>query len=503
MESRAEAVARGFFAAGVVPGETVGIILPNRIEMLDCFFSLAKLGAIQVPLNVYLKGEFLRHQLLDSSVSTLVVDQAGLETVRPLLGELPSLQRLVVLDESHPKVDEPVVCLRYDDVVKSGVSRPELQSIPSDVVSVLYTSGTTGMPKGCICTHGYYIQTGIGYQKFFEPNSDDILLTVLPLYHMGGQGNALMFTLLSGVSVVFEPEFSASQFINRARDEKATLLFGPGMIATAVLATASSDGDRNHAIRSAALGPLSPPLQLAFEDRFGVAMNSELFGQTECTPVTLNSGSNPRRRDSLGRAAPWIEIRIVDDHDVEVASGVAGELVVRSLIPDGMFSGYWNNPDATVSAQRNLWHHTGDLGRVDGDGYLHFVDRKKDAIRRRGENVSSLELETAIRQIDGVADVAVHGVPSSMTEEEIKVCLVLTDASSITPKILFDRFAVDLPYFAVPRYVEVLPSLPRNSMGRVTKHELRERGLTLDTWDFQEMGLSVDRQDRRASQGAK
>ena len=190
-------------------------------------------------------------------------------------------------------------------------------------------------------------------------------------------------------------------------------------------------------------------------------------------------------------------MRIVDDDDLEVPRGETGEIVLRPLEPDSMFAGYWGRPEETLHTFLNLWHHTGDYGRMDDDGFVSFVDRKKDALRRRGENVSSMELEQAIARHPKVAEVAVHAVPAAATEDDIKACVVLVPGETATPEELFAHFEAHLPYFAVPRYVELVPALPKNAVGRVLKHELRAAGVTPATWDLEALGLTVGRDARR------
>jgi crotonobetaine/carnitine-CoA ligase len=206
----------------------------------------------------------------------------------------------------------------------------------------------------------------------------------------------------------------------------------------------------------------------------------------------------PRKRGTLGRPSPHLEVKLVDDEDVEVPPGTVGEIVLRPRDPNATYSGYWNKPEATVAAWSNLWHHTGDSARADADGFYTFVDRKKDCLRRRGENVSSFELEAAIATHPDITAVAVCGVPSPLGEDDIKACIVWTPPSPPTPDELFTFFKDSLPYFAIPRFVELRASLPVTAAtGRVTKHVLRAEGITPSTWDLEELGFSVARADRR------
>ena len=238
-------------------------------------------------------------------------------------------------------------------------------------------------------------------------------------------------------------------------------------------------------------------MHTAFAHRFGVPTSSELFGQTECVPVTYSPLSGPRSIASCGRAAADLEVELLDDDDRPVPTGRVGEICVRPHEPLAMFSGYWNNAEATLATSRTLWHHTGDYGRADLDGFIFFVDRKKDAVRRRGENVSTMELEAAIATHPAIAEVAAHAVPSDATDDDIKVCLVLADGETIGPAELFDFFKDRLPYFAIPRYVEIVDELPKNAVARVMKHVLRQRPMTDAVWDLQALGFTVARSERR------
>lgn len=490
VRDRAQRLAAGLFELGVRPGDRVASILPNRPEALELFFACAELGAIHVPLNVYLRGEFLRYQLVDAEPAVLVADDVALPMVSELLAD-PSLSscRMVAVDDTGSSV------VMFTELYAEPVQRwPDPK--PESLMSVLYTSGTTGMPKGCMINHAYCVHWPMAHLRFewFKPT--DTSLCPLPLYH-GFALSALMDAVVAGCRVSFDPVFSASAFVDRAREIGATQVFGVGAIAAAVLATPPRPDDTNHSIERAVFVPMSPQAQREFEDRFGVQVICEGYGQTEVLPATMGGYRANRDKPSAGRRLPWLDVQVVDDDDQVLPVGAVGEIVVRPLQPNTIFAGYWRKPAETIKAWRNLWHHTGDLGYFDEDGMLHFVDRKKDAIRRRGENVSSVELEQAIARHPAIAQVAVHATPSELSEDDIKACIVLKPGASVTPEELFEYFCAHVPYYAVPRYIEFLDELPVNAVGRVLKHKLRESWDSPGTIDLTARGLRIDRSARR------
>jgi crotonobetaine/carnitine-CoA ligase len=247
------------------------------------------------------------------------------------------------------------------------------------------------------------------------------------------------------------------------------------------------------------MAPMTPEKQAAFQERFGIDVFVETFGQTECVPALAGKRATARNRASCGRAAYDLEVAVLDDDGHPVPDGTVGEICLRPSDRFAMFDGYWNNPQATLTAFTGLWYHTGDNGVKLPDGTFAFADRKKDSLRRRGENVSSIELEAAILAHPKVAECAVHAVPSELAEDDIKACVVLMPDTSVEPEELFDFFRGNLPYFAIPRYVELVPALPRNAVGRVMKHKLREVAFTDATWDFEKLGFAVARGERRGA----
>ncbi len=511
MCASAEELASGLSAIGVRPGDRVACLLPNRIEAVELFFGCARLGAVQVPLNTYLKGEFLCYQVDDCAAETIVVDSAGLAVLMPLLPRLPQLRRIITVDDRIELPEGSVSTISYSDLPcrRAGTTTAPKPG-PDDLAAIFYTSGTTGMPKGCMMRHGYLVHSGEVFAGALTGglHDDDICFCVMPLFHLTGLASAILAPLTKCLSAVVEPTFSASGFFDRIIETRATFTMGIGAMAHALLATAPTPADRAHELRLASFAPLSAPMRQAFADRFGVQVGTLGYGQTECFPVTVDvappagddtAASHPPR-PTPGRPVPWLDVRILDDRDVEVARGDVGEIVVRPATPNTMFSGYWNKPDATIRAFRDLWHHTGDLGRMDGAGLITFVDRKKDAIRRRGENISSVEVELAIAQHPAVGDVAVHAVPSPLGEDDVKAWIVPAAGEDPTPEALFAHFADALPYFAIPRYVQITDALPRNHSGKVLKSDLKEQPPlpTGSGWDFEALGYRIDREHRRS-----
>jgi len=495
VDRRSDAVAAGLADVGVGPGDRVAVISSNRTEMLELFFALPKLGAVNVPLNVFLKGDFLRYQLDDSETSTLVADAPGLASAEGVLDDLPALKRIVVLDDTGVP-SRGIETLPYARVRASSATVPSLALDRSSLMAIMYTSGTTGMPKGCMLPHGWYLTTPRSSKEMMGYGDGDILSTALPMFHAWAQG-MVMGALYNGISAVVDPVFSPGTVVDRWRETGATVYAGVGMMGMAMLAVPESQSDRDHRLRCTLMLPFAPGDQRRFEDRFGVTMLSQMYGQTECGAICYAGLDVERKPGTIGYPAPLYDLRLVDDQDADVPDDEPGEIVVRPREPFAMYLGYWRKPDATAEAWRNLWHHTGDLARRDADGTITFVDRKKDALRRRGENVSSVQLEVAIAAHPKIAEVAVLGLPSPLTEDDIKACVVLAPGQTVTPDELFAFFQETLPYFAVPRYVEVVDQLPRNATMRVMKHLLRARGVTPETWDLDSMGFRVEKSRRR------
>jgi crotonobetaine/carnitine-CoA ligase len=486
-----DAVAGGLAGHGVRRGDRVAIVLPNHEDYVLAVFALAKLGAVQVPVNVFLKGGFLRHQLVDAGVSVVIGDAAGLAEVRRIADQLPALRLLVGVG---PDAEADV---GFAELRDSGRTFEAVPIAPRDPLAIMYTSGTTGASKGCLLSHGYFMFLPRGWFTNGWYRAGEHICTAAPLFHIAGQGMQLMCALLAGLRVTFLPAFSASGFIDACRAAGATAAFGVGPMGMAVLATPERPDDTDHDLRISIFPPMPHEARDRWRVRFGTPVVSDAYGQTECNPIAQSpvdrQGPTPR---SLGRPAPWLDVRLVDDQENEVPRGEPGEVVIRPREPMVMFDGYWNNPAATVAASRDLWHHTGDTARLDEHGYLVFFDRKSDSVRRRGENISCAEVEAAILDHPDVAAVAAHAVPALLGDDDLKVWIVPADGVALEPATLHAWLVDSLPYYAVPRYVERLDGLPVNALGRVQKFRLRERD-NAGAWDFEALGLTVPVERRR------
>jgi crotonobetaine/carnitine-CoA ligase len=492
LRERSRLLAGGLRRLGLTAGDRIGVLADSSLAVVEVFFACARLGLVQVPLNSYLRGEFLRYQLEHSGCMAAIVDDAGRQAIRALEPAV-SLDRLILIG---PSTDDDIA---LEDLAAGEPVHADEEITSSTLAGIIYTSGTTGMPKGCMVPHGMFVRPQATHLAAGFVRPGDRLLTPSPMFHMGFLGGMLATTLLAGASLHAVRRFRASTFMQTVRESRATVIYTVGSVGSLLLAQPPTPDDRETGLRVALLPPMSPDQQVRFEERFGVPVVAENYGQTEAIVVSLADVNAPRQRGSAGRPVAYLDVAVVDERDVPVPTGEVGEIVVRPREPDAMYMGYWRDPGATLQTWRNLWHHTGDLGRQAGDGTLWLVDRKKDAIRRRGENVSSIELEAVIARHDAVEQVAVHAMASELGEDEIKACIVPRPDHALDVAELFAFFKQSLPYFAVPRYVEIMDALPVNAVGRVRKDALRERGMTATTWDFVARGMTVAHEERRGA----
>lgn len=491
----AGSMAGALAALGVRPGDRVATLLDNSLDAVLVWLGANLLGAIEVPVNTAFRGEFLRHQLADAGAAVVVTEAALVGRVSEVAAGLVDLRHLVLRgDEGEPPVVPGASVHRLADLAGAGPPSVSAAVSPSDLAMLVYTSGTTGPSKGCMLSHRYVVEAGRRLAHVLGMGADSVLYTPNPLFHVNAKFIAVIGTLITGGRAAIDTRFSVSRFWGEVNRTEATIasLIG-AMIPLVAQAPESAEERANRTLRFVFGAPFTPALIDTYRDRFGIRCLYSVYGLTEAAPLTSLPPDEEGPPGSAGRADPAFEVRVVDDDDREIPAGEVGEVVARPRQPGAMFDGYWGRPTDTVAATRNLWFHTGDLGRIDDDGYFFFVDRKKDYLRCRGENISSFELERAFMAHPAVAEVAVHAVPSALGEDDLKVTAVLRAGVGLTEDELV-RWCLDkVPYFAVPRYVEFRPELPKNPVQRVLKYQLRAEGVTPSTWDRQGSDIVVAR----------
>lgn len=478
MVDRAERAAGALAELGLGPGDRVATVLPNSLELLDVWMGAAVGGNVLVPVNTGLKGEGLRY-ILEHSESKVVVTDGPLQET---------------LDEAVPAGSGPSVRLTRGvagpdgrtvaDVLAGGDPSRITPGDPDGLATILYTSGTTGLPKGVMNGHRPYLTAGVEFtQKFLRVGQDDVLYTTLPLFHVNAQMLSVMGSIVSGRPLILSPKFSASRFFDEIREHEATVFNYIGAMLTMLYKQPAKETDATNPVRVAVGGAAPKELWRDFETRFGLEI-LEIYGLTETACFCLGSPPDAIKPGKLGKAVSWAEVEVQDEHGTPAPDGEAGEIVVRPKQEDTLFRGYLKNEEATARAMRDGWFLTGDRGRRDEDGYLVFLDRMKDVIRRRGENISSYEVERAANLHDDVAESAAVGVPSDLGEEEVMIVVVPREGVQIDPAAIRAHCAEQLAAFMVPRYVLFRESLPKTATQRVQKFELRKEGFD-GAWDHE------------------
>ncbi len=466
-------VAGGLAAAGVGVGDRVAALLFNTPEFPLFWFGTAKRGATLVPLNTALKGEILRYELADSAPAGLVLDRRLWPAYGPLRTEL-GLPREWLTGPADPESDPPSGLADFGELVDASPLDPAPSLHPSDPASIMYTSGTTGPPKGAIIPHEKLLATPREIGRRSRLAEDSILFTALPLFHCNAQEMTALTALLYDRTAAFDERFHASKFWEVAAGFGATHVSLLIAMINVLYKQPERPTDRSHTVRTALTAGTTRAIWTEFEARFGLTI-VELYGMTECGCTTLMNPPDRIRVGSVGTPLGFVEADVVDEDDRPVPPGVRGELVVRPRVPFTMFLGYLNQPAKTVEAWRNLWFHTGDFVTRDEDGYYYFVDRKKDVIRRRGENLAPYDVETVINRHPAVFESVVVGVPSPLGEEDVKAFVQLRPTAHVEARELFEFCAANLPFFMVPQYIEFIAEIPKTANQKAQRFALRGR----------------------------
>ncbi|HUB45534.1 MAG TPA: ATP-dependent acyl-CoA ligase [Acetobacteraceae bacterium] len=472
----AERFGGALHAAGIRRGDSVAVICGNRAELLQVYVGCGWIGAVTVPINTASRGMQLAHILANSQAKLLVVQAEHAGALDTLDSVPPTLRTIWLIGDAEIPTGWP----RPQPFPPPATPVTEADVGPGDTVAILYTSGTTGVSKGVCCPHAQYFWWGVNTARLLGVHRDDVLLTTLPMFHTNAL-NTFYQALLTGAALVAEHRFSASGFAPSLCRHNATVTYLLGAMVPILLSRPPSADDRAHRVRIALAPGVPARFHPDFHQRFGIAL-LEGYGSTE-TNFALGCPLERQRPGTMGPVFDGFEARVVDDADNPLPDGAPGELVLRAREPFAFATGYFGMAEKTVEAWRNLWFHTGDRVVREADGSYRFMDRMKDAIRRRGENISAYEVEQVLLSHPDVAEAAVFPVVSELAEDEVMAAVVPRNAAALTAPILAAYCVGRMPGFAVPRYIEFVTALPMTENGKVQKFRLRERGVTPATWD--------------------
>lgn len=494
-EHQANCMAAGLAALGVEKGDRVAFYLESGIETVLVALATNKLGAIWVPINTDYKGSWLSETIERSHCKVLITETSLQERVKEVAGALKG-EKLVVVGQSGDVTLDGAITM--DALCDHSPIVPNYDGMNyGDTCAVLWTSGTTGKSKGVLQSHNSWLRPiAEATSIYYDSQPGDIIYNVLPLFNSGAWITAIFRALYEGISVVLEKRFSVSTFWDRIRQFGATQTFTLGAMHMFLWNAPARPDDKDNPLRVAQMVPMPEALAKPFAERFGVKLLPMGYGQSEvmviCTPAH-HIGKVPF--SSLGLPLDDMEIALLDDDNNPVAEGEVGEMCIKTLKPHIIFNGYFDDPKATAEAFSGDWYHTGDLGKLDPSGAFWFVDRKRDALRYAGRNISTMEVEMVVRKHPDVKDVAAFGIPSKEVqgESELKINVVLKPGVSLTYEALAEFINNNAPYYFVPQYMEFVETLPYTPTNKVQKFKLREIGLTPGTWSLKQSDYKVKR----------
>ena len=504
VNARSNRVANGLIARGVQPGESVSVMLPNCEEFLPVWYGILKAGAVMSSINTAYKGDFLSWTINLVEAKKLVISDWYLDRLDLIKSELPLLEHVIVMETDKREGPDPALPHEtLAELMDAPEAEPGLEYSWTDDARIMFTSGTTGRSKGVIKQNAadYFSARGLlevvsaTAGKSVESLAEDTFFSCLPLFHSNAQVLSGYPALVAGGRVAYVERFSSSQFWKQVIDAEATIFNSIGAVSYFIWNIEPSELDRQHKVHTCFAAPAPKDIYHEFQERFGVKF-IEGYGLTETGMATYMDPTQPAVAGSMGKANPGYEVMIVEPGtDRPLPPDTPGEIVVDMKIPNIVMRAYYGMPEKTADDFRNLKLHTGDLGRMDENGYFYFMDRVKDYIRRRGENVSSMEVERQVAEHPGIKEAACIGVKAgegASSEDEIMV-VCIPDGDAPDPEEVTNFLAERMPYFMVPRYFRFVDALPKTPTERVQKVKLRDEGITSDTWDREEAGVQVKR----------
>lgn len=500
LETMTNRYANGFAAHGIGHGDHVAVMLPNCPEFFWVVWGLGKLGAVAVPLNTAAKGEMLRYFIDQSDATCVVVDDEWVDRVASIAPRLPKVRNFIYRGDKPAAtcgVGTPEAPARALADLESGdASRPPLERVRHDDVHlIMYTSGTTGPSKGVMCPHSQGHAVGRSLALDYGYRADDVLYTCLPLFH----GNAIWYTcyaaLWADAAIALAPRFSASRFWDDIRSSGATQFNTLGAMTNIIWKLPPGPHERDHALRLCMTVPVPKEIYQEMQERYGVQLTS-VYAMTENFAMTRFTPHDPAEKaGSAGKPGTDCVLRIVDDDGLDLAAGQVGEIWMRPLEAGSVMKGYYKMPAETAREFVDGWFRTGDRGTLDGDGYLFFVDRKKEAIRRRGENISAYEVELILSRHPSILEVAAIPVASEMSEDDVMVYVVTKPGEALSHADVVHFAAQHMSYFMVPRFVDFIDALPKTASEKIEKYRLKQdaQGRRSELWDREREGIEVKR----------
>ena len=498
-----DCLASGLAKVGLKVGDRLFALLTNSCEFMLLMIAAQKLGAIFVPINTELRGIFLEHQLRNSSPSVVAVDDGLIDRFEGIdTSGAPISTVIMVSDEEKPMSGLPsslsnATQMRFESLIDSKPNAEAMHDTrPEDICTIMYTSGTTGPAKGVVMPQGHCYLFALGTIAAMELTSNDRYFCCMPLFHANGLFMQAYASLLSGAACHVTKRCSVTDWLSIVREEQITVTNALGVMPEFIYRSPESALDQDHALTRILAIPVAEEWGDAMEDRFGVKLRQG-FGMTEVNMVAYSDLDDGVLAGCAGPVlTDFFEVIIADpETDIELPCDHVGEILVRPKVPFCFNVGYFKMPEKTVEAWRNLWFHTGDAGRIDSDGRLFFVDRINDRIRRRGENISSYELEQALNEHPAVTESAAVGlrVDGAGGEDEIKAVLAISGPAP-DPADFLDWCVPRMPRHTVPRYLEFVAELDKTASGKILKEAIRDAGVTPDTWDRESANYKLRRQ---------
>ena len=490
----ANQIANSLNKLGVEKGEKVSVYMPNSLELCLSWFGILKNGSVMVPINTAYVMDFLQYIIESSDSKIIIIAEEYMDRLKNIEDRIPLIENIIVWPrEEKGSLDlmdykGKAKTYSWKEFVESGdKNEPDVEITHLDHARLMYTSGTTGRSKGVVrpCAADY--SSAMNYSLIMDITPDDVIFTCLPLFHSNAMVMGVYPAMIQGAKVVVEEKYSASNFWKWMKDFKITKFNLVGVMSYFMWNAPVVPEEKEHEVKLVLGSPAPHDIIEDFMERFGIKF-MEGYGLTEVGQCTFMRPGEPFRIGSCGKESPGYEIKIVNpDTDEELPPDTPGELVLRPRIPNICLHYYHKMPEKTVSDFRNFWFHTGDLCRKDDDGYIFFMDRVKDYIRRRGENISSFEVENMVSSHPKINEAAAIAVKvdeeGRYSEDEVMIVIVKEEGKNLDPKEIIEFLKPIMPKFMIPRFIKFRKSLPKTPTNRVQKAKLREEGVTADTWD--------------------